>query len=436
MSIYGAMFSGVSALNAHSNTMGMISDNISNLNTIGYKHTNARFSTLVTASSLATKYAPGGVRSQPFQVVDRQGLLQASQNPTDIAITGNGFLVVNEAAVPGSGDRFLYTRAGQFSVDNQGYLVNNGGHYLQGWGTLPDGSYDVDQNGVTDPSNPDPTSLTSLQAIQVSSLTSTATPTSTAQIGLNLPATAAAGATQTMTVKIFDSLGIAHNVALQWAKTVVSPATWTLAATGITRADNGAASTTLGFPVNVDTVVFGGNGTPASFTPTALSVPAANWVTGATTSSIAFNLGTVNQADGVTQFAGDFTLSFINQNGVPIGRFQSVEIGENGLVTALFDNGGRRAIYRLPIATFPAPNALSPVSGNAWSESAGAGNHFLNEAGTSSAGKLSPSSLESSTVDLGEEFTNMIITQRAYTASTRIITTADEMLEELVRIKR
>ncbi|MHA1567017.1 MAG: flagellar hook protein FlgE [Alphaproteobacteria bacterium] len=436
MSIYGAMFSGVSALNAHSNTMGMIADNISNLNTVGYKHTNARFSTLVTASSLATKYAPGGVRSSPFQVIDRQGLLQASQNPTDIAITGNGFFVVNEAAVAASGDRFLYTRAGQFSVDNQGYLVNNGGHYLQGWGTLPDGSYDVDQNGIADPSNPDPTSLTSLQAIQVSSLTSTATPTSTATIGLNLPATAAVGATQTMTVKTFDSLGIAHNVALEWQKTVVSPATWTLAATGITRADNGSASTTLAFPINIDTVVFGGNGTPSSFSPTALAIPSANWTTGASASSIAFGLGTVNQADGVTQFAGDFTLSFINQNGVPIGRFQSVEISDNGLVTALFDNGGRRSIYRLPVATFPNPNALSPVSGNAWIESAGAGNHFLNEAGTSSAGKLSPSSLESSTVDLGEEFTTMIITQRAYTASTRIITTADEMLEELVRIKR
>ncbi len=436
MSIYGAMFSGVSALNANSNAMGMIADNISNLNTIGYKSTSARFSTLVTASSLATKYAPGGVRSAPFQIIDRQGLLQASQNPTDIAITGNGFFVVNEAAVPASGDRYLYTRAGQFTVDSQGYLANNGGSYLQGWGTLPDGSYDVDQNGVADPSQPDPTSLTSLQAIQVTSLTSTATPTSSATLGLNLPATAAVGATQTMTVKSFDSLGIPHNIALQWDKTVVSPATWTLSATGITRADTGAASTTLAFPINIDTVVFGGNGTPATFSPTALSIPSANWVSGASASSITFNLGTVGQADGVTQFAGNFALSFINQNGVPIGRFQSVEIGENGLVTALFDNGGRRSIYRLPIATFPNPNALSPVSGNAWSETATAGNLFLNEAGTASAGRISPSSLESSTVDLGEEFTNMIIIQRAYTASSKIITTADEMLEELVRIKR
>lgn len=436
MSIYGAMFSGVSALNAHSNTLGMISDNISNLNTIGYKNTNARFSTLVTSSALSTKYAPGGVRSQPFQQIDRQGLLQASQNATDIAISGSGFFVVNEASTPGSGDRFLYTRAGQFSVDADGFLVNNGGHYLQGWQTLPDGSFDVDQNGIADSSSPDPTSLTDLTAIQATSLTSTATPTSSVQVGLNLPATAAVSATQNMTVKVFDSLGIDHNVALEWQKTVAVPATWTLSATGITRADNGAASTTLTLPVTLDTVVFGGNGTPASFSPTALSIPTANWVTGADTSTITFDVGSVNQANGVTQFAGAFTLSFINQNGVPIGRFQSVEISENGSVTALFDNGGRRTVFRIPIATFPNPNALQSVSGNAWSETENAGDHFLNEAGTGSAGSVSPSSLESSTVDLGEEFTNMIITQRAYTASSRIITTADQMLEELVRIKR
>lgn len=436
MSIYGAMFSGVSALNAHSNTLGMISDNISNLNTIGYKNTNARFSTLVTSSTLASKYAPGGVRSQPFQQIDRQGLLQASQNATDIAVSGSGFFVVNESSAPASGDRFLYTRSGQFSVDASGFLVNNGGHYLQGWPTLPDGSFDVDQNGVADTSAPDPTSLSDLTAIQASSLTSTATPTSSVQLGLNLPATATVGATQNMTVKIFDSLGIDHNVAVEWQKTVAVPATWTVAATGITGADDGSASTTLGFPINLDTVVFGGNGTPASFSPTALSIPTANWVGGANTSTVAFNLGTTNQADGVTQFAGAFTLAFINQDGVPIGRFQSVEIGENGSVTALFDTGGRRTVFKLPIATFPNANALQSVSGNAWSETEGAGDHFLNEAGTGSAGSVSPSSLESSTVDLGEEFTNMIITQRAYTASSRIITTADQMLEELVRIKR
>jgi flagellar hook protein FlgE len=439
MSIYGAMFSGVSGLNANSQAMGMISDNISNLNTIGYKHTNARFSTLVTNAASRNSYAPGGVRSSPFQLVDRQGLLQASSSQTDLAISGAGFFVVNESTVAGAG-RFLYTRAGEFSVDADGFLVNNGGYYLQGWSTLPDGSYDVDLDGVADTSVPDPTSLSNLQPIQVSSLTGTATPTSNVSLALNLPATAAVSDTQTLTVLVYDSLGVGHNVALQWTKTVAAPPTWTLQATGMTRADNGTASTqgaTLAaFPVTLDTVVFNGDGTPASFAAASLSIPTADWTTAASTSTIAFDLGTANQADGITQFASGYTISSINQDGVTFGRFQSIEVSDDGGVTALFDNGGRRTIYRLPVATFSNPNALLSESGNAWSETVAAGNVFLNPAGTASAGLVSPSSLESSTVDLGEEFTKMIITQRAYSANTRTITTADQMLEELVRIKR
>jgi flagellar hook protein FlgE len=439
MSIYGSMFAGVSGLKANSQAMGMISDNIANLNTIGYKHTNARFSTLVTNAGSETNYALGGVVSAPFQLVDRQGLLQASSNQTDLAISGQGFFVVNDGTTSGAG-RFLYTRAGEFSVDSNGYLVNNGGYYLQGWPTLPDGSFDVDLDGVADPSVPDPTSLSYLQPIQVSSLTGTATPTASVSLALNLPATAAVSDTQSMTTLVYDSLGVGHNVALQWTKSVAAPATWTLEATGITRADNGAASTqgaTLAsFPLLLDTVVFNGDGTPASFSPTALAIPTADWTTAASSSSISFGLGTANQADGITQFASSYTISSINQDGVTFGRFQSTKVSDDGLVTALFDNGGRRAIYKLPIATFSNPSALKGETGNAWSETVAAGNVFLNPAGTASAGLVSPSSLESSTVDLGEEFTKMIITQRAYSANTRTITTADQMLEELVRLKR
>src|SRR3546814_872632 len=230
MSIYGAMFSGVSGLNANSQAMGMISDNISNMNTIGYRHTQARFSTLVTNAASLNKYAPGGVLTQPFQLVNRQGLLQASQSPTDLAVSGKGFFVVNTDSAPGTGS-YLYTRAGQFSVDADGFLVNNGGHYLLGWPTLPDGSYDVDQDGNADTSVPDPTSLSNLQPIQVTSLTGTATPTSAVSLALNLPATAAVNDVESMTVLIYDSLGVGHNVNLEWTKTVAAPPTWRCDAT-------------------------------------------------------------------------------------------------------------------------------------------------------------------------------------------------------------
>lgn len=437
MSIYGAMFAGVSALNAHSQAIGIISDNIANINTPGFKETEARFSTLVTSGATDTSFSPGGIKSRPFQLVDQQGLLQASSSPTDLAISGGGFFVVNEAAVPVAGNDYLYTRAGAFSVDKGGYMVNTAGYFLQGWPTLPNGSFDVDQNGVADAGTPDPVNLTNMKSIRVSALTGSPTPTSTVDIGLNLPATAAVAATNDLTARVFDSLGVAHNVALRWTKTVASPATWGLTATGITQAASGAASTTgITFPVTLNTVVFAGTGLPSSFTPVALAVSGAQWVTGAAASSVAFNLGTVNQADGVTQFASTYSINFLNQNGSTSGRFQTIEVDKVGAVTALFDNGNKQTIFKLPIGTFPNPNALRSRDGNAWAETTGAGNHFLNVPGSGAAGLFAPSSVEASTVDLGEEFTDMITTQRAYSATTRIITTVDQMLEELVRIKR
>ena len=144
----------------------------------------------------------------------------------------------------------------------------------------------------------------------------------------------------------------------------------------------------------------------------------------------------MGQTDGLTQFADSFGISFINQNGVRAGNFTAVDIDDDGFVTALFDNGQQQAIYKLPVAVFPAPNGLELRDGNAYLETIGSGNVILLEAGTGSAGSISSSALEASTVDLADEFTNMIVSQRAYSANAKIITTADEMLEELIRIRR
>jgi flagellar hook protein FlgE len=134
MSLYGAMFSGVSGLNAEAQSLGMISDNISNVNTVGYKTSGAAFSTLVTRQT-ANFYAPGGVRSQPVAAVDRQGLLQSSSNATDLAISGKGMFVVTANDTPTANDRRFYTRAGEFAADSTGYLKSPSGYFLQGWRT-------------------------------------------------------------------------------------------------------------------------------------------------------------------------------------------------------------------------------------------------------------------------------------------------------------
>lgn len=419
MSIYGAMFSGVSGLSAQSQALGMISDNISNLNTIGYKGTTAQFSTLITQAPTRTTFTPGGVMSSPVAGIDKQGLLQASSSKTDIAVTGRGFFVVNEAASPTSSDEFLFTRAGSFQPDKSGNLRNTAGFYLQGWPIT---------NGTTLPSNT--SVLTSVQTVNVSTFSGTANPTQNMTLALNLPSTAAVTDSHVATVQIFDSLGNAHDIDLTFTKTAVN--SWSVTVADPVLASTGATSGTT--TVVARSITFNGDGTPNVITFPDIDIT--GWTTGATNSTIAVDVGTSGQADGVTQFAGEFSISEIDQDGVRFGGFTGVNIGDDGKVTAVFDNGEQLPIYQLPLAVFPNPNGLEIVTGNAYRQTDTSGNLLLQQANSGGAGKVASSALESSTVDLAEEFTRMITTQRAYSASAKIITTADDMLEELLLIRR
>ena len=131
MSLYGALYSGVSGLAAQSSAMGAISDNISNINTIGYKGTNNAFQTLVTSQTSKTQYSAGGVQHRPSAAINAQGLLSSSSSSTDMGISGDGYFVVNQSANPGNNDMWAYTRAGSFDTDENGYLKNTGGFYMQ-----------------------------------------------------------------------------------------------------------------------------------------------------------------------------------------------------------------------------------------------------------------------------------------------------------------
>lgn len=146
-------------------------------------------------------------------------------------------------------------------------------------------------------------------------------------------------------------------------------------------------------------------------------------------------MGNTNVADGMTQFAGSYQINFISQNGAQFGNFAGVSIGSDGIVTALFDNGVTRPVFMIPVATFVNPNDMESMTGNVYIETDFSGMPTVREAGEGGAGDVTGAALESSTVDLGEEFTSMIVTQRAYSAAAKIITTADEMLDELLRIK-
>ncbi|MDP4796309.1 MAG: flagellar hook-basal body complex protein [Rhodospirillales bacterium] len=708
MSLFGALTSGVSGLTAQSSAIGAISDNITNVNTIGYKGTQVDFQTLVTVQTSSTFYSAGGVQSKPRQDTGIQGLLQSSTSQTDIAISGSGFFVVNESNSPTLSNEFLFTRAGSFYQDDEGFLRNTSGYYLQAWPTTAAGVVTTNNTALTIP-NQNVISTDFLASVNLNRVGGTATATSTIGIGANLPSTDTQGTTHKTDVQFFDTLGNANTTSLtytkgnrdnQWDVSITPPsgvnvvtlysdtagatvyesrgqleftgmpandATMTItqngttityqfdttgagvdtatvkqvdisasttvaqavsalvtkikeadtnfadyggftnnrievnpgSSTGIYFTEDGSGSITInptglltssgaratlqessytvaktaaanrdfhqftfgGQPADGDSVVINGityefdsNASvvqtatlrqvvigatlSASLTnlETAIETADASFASGAssirlrvnnstaeppsalndtlvinTLSSGSFNvtfsagftnlptepdttatytaatayavnknqaitfnaaglptsfaiaemeilgfangaanmdddasnsdrltldLGRVGESNGFTQFGAEFTPGFITQNGSQFGTLAGVTIDESGLMTALFDNGETRPIYKIPIATFVNVNGLNARTGNVWNQTQASGDNTLREANNGSAGSITQAALESSTVDIGIEFTKMIVVQRAYSAATRIITTADEMLDELVRIKR
>ena len=678
MTIFGALNAGVSGLGAQAQAMGMIADNIANVNTIAYKGVEARFSTLVTVEPTRTFHTPGGVRSNRFQEIDQQGLLQSSPSKTDLAIAGNGMFVVREQAAA-TGSEFLFTRDGSFITDTAGNLMTSTGNlFLQGL------RFDSSGNLPT-------LAFANLETVNIQGLSVTAEPTTTMDIAANLPADDPVGTVHQITLPLFDSQGTQQTMDFFYVKTGTD--TWaltgspsgantrfasndtttaalaasrlateanftfnsstgnffgavqtgagditvtktsssnvnvsmvigndtfefnhtipnvltnvtnftyasattttagatvptingaynpgaavatgggfhtididiggttytatvtdqgggtndvtvgqtlnfvngndTISLTAVTAADlnTGAAAfqTNLdaalaGLTFNSGSIVDGVNDlAPAgTLTLTAsggqtlvlnvaaggasydlsadadmasldtnltaalngvvlnnnttgfrmanigfnaggrldsitalnapfISVNASDEIeffmdfdnnaatdTTADRNQITLNLGTFGAIDGMKQFAGDFFIENRDQDGKRFGNFTTLEISEDGIVTAVFDNGERTDIYQLAIGNFANVNGLEPRSGNAFQETDFSGQAQLLLPTTAGAGAIASGALESSTVDIAEEFTKMIVTQRAYSANAKIITTADEMLEELLRIR-
>ena len=549
MSLFGAMISGVSGLNAQSQNLGVISDNISNLNTIGYKGTIGRFSTLVTESATNTRYTPGGVRFHPTALISKQGLLQATSSNTAAAISGDGFFIVRNNVSPGSTDELFFTRAGDFKPDDDGYLRNTAGYYVQGWATDREGTL-LDQNGNVTTSNS--SAASDLQVLDINSILTAAASTTSIEFGANLNAdetshtantsvsatagingsvtdlTAVAGIANgdsfditvngvtstvtigtndtltitgafadqdvvitnnnntpltalgftgpfpatltatyaagnlasgtvaednTMPVTIYDSLGSAHTVNLQVVK--LGQNRWGYELIGSTATGELDATSHPNGLIQAGTLTFDGSGNIQTFAGTSGTITGgatmidqditANWTNGSAASSFELDFGTLGLGNGVTQFAAgsdsngnliNYTTHFINQNGAQAGTMVSYAFTEEGFLQVEFANGVKRPVYKLAIATFEAPDEMENHTGNVYRQTRESGDYLLREPGLNGAGNVVASALEGSNVDLGEEFTNMIITQRAFSANTKTITTTDEMLSELIGIKR
>jgi flagellar hook protein FlgE len=471
--INSAMLAGVTGLTANSAALASISDDIANVNTVGYKANDTQFSDLVT-NSAGSGYASGGVQALTTQNVSQQGVLQAASSPTDLAISGQGFFVTSQsAASPSSTNSPLFTRAGAFTPNSQGYLVNAAGLYLQGW------QADTNGNVTTDPSN-----LSLLQPINVSTITSVAVPTSQVTINANLQSstavsqaaqdaggaatdaysatsattsmaayTASGGTTGTkpdftMQIPLSNTEGgtqtvqvdfLKSSTANQWyAEVVAVPANSVKMGSGLISgqiATGVVAFTSTGAFDSTNTTL----PTSLSFGASNAAAPGAgavNWAAslGIGAQTVALNLNSAS--GGLSQNDSVSNVTSINANGTPSGTLTSVQVDQSGNVTAVFSNGVTRKIAQVAIATFANPDGLTAVSGDAYQVSLASGNYNLKTAGNGGAGTISPSNLESSTVDLSAEFTNMITTQRAYSASSKIITTADSMLQDLISIIR
>jgi flagellar hook protein FlgE len=423
---------GVAGLTAYSQALSATSSNIANVNTVGYKNQTINFETFLSSPGLESGNASAGVSATIGQDVTAQGLPATTSSPTDMSITGNGFFVV--ANSPNANATQEYTRAGSFTPDENGNLKNAAGLYLMG--------YQLDQQGNV------PTTTTALSLINVSALSGKAQATTTLGIQANLQASATTDAGYTAgdmtsgavapdfqrTINIYDSQGGSQPITFSFIKTAAN--TWAYEASYA----GSAANLSSANPIATGSMTFNSDGSlnnvngaaPASGSFN-LTIP---WdpSTGLSAQTVAVNLGTVGGTSGLTQFDAASSLNGTSPDGSSFGNVTGVSIAKDGTVTAQFSNGLSQDVYKVPIATFTNEDGLGQADGDAYIATKTSGPANINLANTGAAGGIASNSLEGSTVDLATEFTNLITTQRAYSASARIITTADQMLQQLEQL--
>lgn len=445
MSLFGAMNTAISGLNSQSGAFSNISDNVANSQTTGFKRVDTAFIDYLT-SSTARENDSGSVVAIPQYVNNVQGTIAQSDNPLALAIAGQGFFSVSQSTGVTNGVQTFssqpyFTRAGDFSLNKDGYLVNSAGNFLNGWAV----------NSATGA-----VSRTTVAPIQVSQTVLAPVATTSLTLSANLPATptppATAAAPMTSQINVYDSLGTAQTVTLNWSQaTPPVPDAWTVTATLPGGATAGSADVTFGGvdahgnPIPTGTIgsVNTNAGSPSAETasgPYNASQPASftfPTTFSGITQNIQLNLGNYGQSTGVTQFAGTaFALRGISQNGIPPGSFSSVTTKATGDVIVNYDNGQTRTIARAPVVTFADPNALQRGDGQVFSATIDSGVANANDSNINGAGNLITGSIEASNVDIAQEFTKLIVAQRAYTANTKIVTTSDELLQATIDMKR
>jgi len=415
----GSLFAGISGLNANATAMTVIGDNIANVNTTGFKSNRSAFAN-VLSQSLAGSGGNDIGRGVTFWGATpswSQGSVENTANPTDMAINGRGFFMVNDD----SGQTY-FTRAGEFTFDRNGDLRNPDGLGVQGYevtAVAPDGTL----------------TLGAITNIGVPS-ESTSPPVATDEftMDINLDAGAAVTDTYSTSQVFYDSLGNAVPVTFTFTRVAaVGPATatWDIAASIPASAGTGAvvsAPSQIGFDANGDMVAPAADPTVTlTLTNGAVSPQAINW-------SLYDPAGP--SLGDITGYASTSVTTFQTQNGNPAGSLRGVSVDESGIVTGAYSNGQMTPLYQVALADFPSYFGLSKMGNNLYAESLASGQALPGTATSGRLGSISPSAIEMSNVDLAQEFVKMITTQRAFQANSRVITTSDEILNELINIKR
>jgi flagellar hook protein FlgE len=452
MGILGSLFAGVSGLNANGNQLSIVGNNIANLGTVGFKSSKATFADLVSNSlggGSGVLQIGIGVSLTSVQGNFTQGSLVTSGNSLDMAIDGNGFFILRDA----QGGSF-YSRAGQFKLNENNELVDPSGFLVQG--------FQVDTTG---------TITGTIGTISLPSTTAAPRATTTADIGANLYSGASTSAFDinnptgtssfSTSLTVYDSLGVSHLLTSYFTKTASN--TWSYnivansseittagyhaaninASLGIVRVGSGTLTFTSGGALDTESVTTRYDTGTAGGTAGAVVGQTQIDFTGATANQlITFNFGDSVTTDGgggvdkTTQFGSNSALVSQTQDGYAAGALQAFLIDTTGTISGRFSNGQIRTLAQVALARFPDALGLVRVGKNLFSESADSGQPLVGAPESAGMGRVLSNSLELSNVDLGESFIDMISAQRGFQANSRVITTADEILQELVNLKR
>ncbi|EKE75452.1 flagellar hook protein FlgE [Gallaecimonas xiamenensis] len=427
----------LSGLNAAQKDLDVTSNNISNANTYGFKQSRAEFADVYASSIFSnprTKVGDGAVTSSVAQQF-HQGALQFTNNTFDLAINGNGFFALSSDV---NSNELTYTRAGNFKLNKENYVVDNQGNYLKVFPVNPDGTSAS-------------AALSTAQSLQVPDSVGTPLQTGNVNLDLNLPAGAPAyDVTQfdptksgtynnATSVTIYDSLGQSHTMTTYYIKDDTTPNTWNAFAfvdgkpvsiagsTGPSYTD--ASGTYNGYVMNFDST--GQPGTPPTVPATLTTDPLAGVLTNGSDGTQTITLNYQNQS----QFADTFTVNAIDQDGLTVGRLTGVEVGADGLVRASYSNGTTEPLGRVALVRFANEQGLSQAGNTGWKASTESGEPLAGEPDSGTFGNIRSGALESSNVDLTQELVDLITAQRNFQANSRAIEVSNTLQQNILQIR-